>query len=421
MARTVSPANRQPTLVARLRAAARTYPRSFWALLAAFFLALVGIDAVWPLMSLYARHAFDVPLSKISSVYTFYALVSGLATMAAGAVIDRFGRKLGILAVFIGSSAVFFGMSLNRSYSIWIGLMLGQALVWPFLQISSNSMVADWLDRRRRTMAYGMIIFSMSAGGVIGPTLGGFLMERSLSLAFVAAAGIVLAAAGIVLVFVRESLGELAPQDPKNDSKASIRRVLRDRPFVGFCSVYAVHSICTIMLMTLLPVYANEQHAIRESQTGMILSVGALMPVIFQYVAARIASRFDPLRVLTVGAMFYAAAMATVAVGTTFWTFLVGLCLLQIGLLISAPTAATIAANAAPSAMRGRYMSLLSLAGWIGFGLGPLVGGLLNDHIAPVATWYGGVILSLAAAGGYLVLAKQARARILTAADPQAS
>ena len=122
MARTVGPANRQPTLVKRLRATARTYPRSFWALLAAFFLALVGIDAVWPLMTMYARHAFDVPLSRISSVYTFYALVSGLATVAAGAVIDRFGRKLGILAVFIGSSAVFFGMSLNRSYSIWIGL-----------------------------------------------------------------------------------------------------------------------------------------------------------------------------------------------------------------------------------------------------------------------------------------------------------
>ena len=63
---------------------------------------------------------------------------------------------------------------------------------------------------------------------------------------------------------------------------------------------------------------------------------------------------------------------------------------------------------------------LAFIAGWVGFGLGPLVGGLLNDPIAPVATWYGGVILRLAAAGGYLILAGQARARILTAADPQA-
>jgi len=55
----------------------------------------------------------------------------------------------------------------------------------------------------------------MSAGGVIGPTLGGFLMERLLHLAFVVAAGIVLAAAGIVLVFVRESLGKPRTKGPE--------------------------------------------------------------------------------------------------------------------------------------------------------------------------------------------------------------
>ena len=45
-----------------------------------------------------------------------------------------------------------------------------------------------------------------------------------------------------------------------------------------------------------------------------------------------------------------------------------------------------------------------SLASWVGFGLGPLVGGLLNDHIAPVAMWYGGMVISLIAMGGYLAL-----------------
>jgi len=63
--------------------------------------------------------------------------------------------------------------------------------------------------------------------------------------------------------------------------------------------------------------------------------------------------------------------MATVALGGAFQSFLTALCLLQIGLLISVPTASAITAQAAPSDMRGRCMGLLSLAGWIGFGLGP--------------------------------------------------
>lgn len=166
MDRMPSSPDARTSLVTRLRAAARIYPRSFWALLAALFIAVLGIDIVWPLMSMYARQAFGVPLARISSVYTLYALVSGLVTTMAGAMVDRVGRKLGVLAVLVGSSIVFLGMGLNRSYNVWVGLMLGQALVWPFLQISSHSMVADWLDHRRRTMAYGMIILSMSAGGL---------------------------------------------------------------------------------------------------------------------------------------------------------------------------------------------------------------------------------------------------------------
>jgi len=283
--------------------------------------------------------------------------------------------------------------------------MLGQALVWPFLQISSHSMVADWLDHRRRTMAYGMIIFSMSAGGVIGPVLGGFLMERSHTLAFAAAAVIALAAALLVLVFVRESLGKRASCRPEAEPAGTMWGVLRDKPFLAFCAVYAVH-MCTIYLATLLPVYANEQHTIRESQIGLILSVGALMPVLFQYIAVRISSRYNPLRVLIVGALLYAAAMGTLALGTRFWTFMAGFCLLQIGLVVSAPTASTITANAAPSTMRGRYMSLLSLAGWIGFGLGPLIGGLLSDYVSPAAIWCGGIVLALAAATGFLLLTR---------------
>ena len=292
------------SLAARLRCAAGRYPRSFWALLVAFFIALVGIDAVWPLMSMYARAAFGVPLARISFVYTLYALVSGASTLAIGAVVDRFGRKLGILAVFAGSSAVFFGMSVNHSYGIWTGPMLGQALVWPFPRISSHSMVADWLDHRQRTAAYGMILFSMSAGGVIGPLLGGFLLERSPSLTFVVAAAIALAAALIVAFFVRESHRARRSGSEPRKAQAAIRLLLRDRPFLAFCGIYAVHSICTIMLETLLPVYANEQHAVPEARVGLILSVGALMPVFFQYPAARAASRHDPFRVLTVGALF---------------------------------------------------------------------------------------------------------------------
>jgi MFS family permease len=63
---------------------------------------------------------------------------------------------------------------------------------------------------------------------------------------------------------------------------------------------------------------------------------------------------------------------------------------ITIGELLLVPTTITFAANAAPPEMRGRYMSLYSLAWGLASGIGPLIGGFLNDNIHPRAIWYGG-------------------------------
>lgn len=387
----------------RLLAAARSYPRSYWAMLAGYLVGIGGVNVIWPFITLFARRMFDVPLSHVTIVFTVYSVISGAATMIAGPIADRFGRKLGLFAAFFATAILLFLMGLTQTYVLWVALMLIWAIFWPFIQISGYAMVADWIDEQRRTTAYAMIVISFSAGVAIGPAIGGFIIDRSFPLAFTLSAVAALVTALVVLLFVRESLHD--PHATRTESAiGSYRLMLRDRPFLRFVGIYALHALCGTMMFMLLPVYANEQFAVSGGRTGIIMSVGALMPVILQYSAARIATRFHAPRVLALGAGCYVAAFLIVATGTGFPQFLIGFCVLQIGLLITLPTASALTANAAPPNMRGRYMSVYSLASWAGFGLGPLVGGLLNDHITPAAAWYGGAILSLVAAIGYLSL-----------------
>jgi MFS family permease len=54
--------------------------------------------------------------------------------------------------------------------------------------------------------------------------------------------------------------------------------------------------------------------------------------------------------------------------------------------------------------MRGRYMSIYSLSWGIAFGIGPVLGGLLNDNIAPAAIWYGGLVIGLVSAASFMLL-----------------
>jgi MFS family permease len=72
--------------------------------------------------------------------------------------------------------------------------------------------------------------------------------------------------------------------------------------------------------------------------------------------------------------------------------------ILTFGELTLVPTASKYVADRAPADLRGRYMSIY----WLGWGLArtlsPIIGGFLNDNIAPHAIWVGGLLLGLASA-----------------------
>jgi len=56
-------------------------------------------------------------------------------------------------------------------------------------------------------------------------------------------------------------------------------------------------------------------------------------------------------------------------------------------------------------------MGVYSLTWGLGFGLGPVMGGFLNDNLAPVAIWYSGLGMGLVAVLGFALLARVLRAQ----------
>lgn len=67
--------------------------------------------------------------------------------------------------------------------------------------------------------------------------------------------------------------------------------------------------------------------------------------------------------------------------------------ILTFGELTLVPTATKYVADLAPSNLRGRYMSIY----WFGWGasraIAPVLGGYINDQIAPRAIWIAGLII----------------------------
>src|SRR3990170_1926919 len=307
------------------------------------------------------------------------------------------------------------GMAFAASLPAWIAVMALFGAFNPLFRVGADSMVADLLDPEARPSGYALLRMISNLGVAIGPLIGGVIITISYDIAFYASAAASLLFALWILLRAREPLPPPSPDGPKPGR--SYAPVLRDRPFLAFIGIYALSGMAYIILMVLLPVYAKENFGVVESQYGFILATNAAMVVLFQLPVTRWTSRRSPLPILALGSLFYAAGVGSVALGSSFGAFWLSMVILTVGEMIMVPTSTTLTANLAPVEMRGRYMGLYSLTWTISVGLGPVLGGLLNDRLAPVAMWYGACLLALVSALMFLGLGHSSRLRTAGTAE----
>jgi MFS family permease len=171
------------------------------------------------------------------------------------------------------------------------------------------------------------------------------------------------------------------------------------------------------MMWTLFAVYTKTYFGLPEYLYSWLPITNALMCVFVQYFVTLFTRRREPIRMAALGMFVYALGVGSVALMSNFWGFWVSMIILTFGELILVPTGTTYAANRAPADLRGRYMTVY----WFTWGLAraaaPLVGGLLNDQIAPQAIWIGGLLIGTVSAVILLALAREKMGEKIAAGD----
>ena len=165
--------------------------------------------------------------------------------------------------------------------------------------------------------------------------------------------------------------------------------------------------MCATLVWVLMAVYAKTNYGVPESLYGLIPTTNAVIVVLFQVSVTQITKQHPPCGRWRWARFSTRLAVGSVALGQGFWGFWLSMVVMSFGELILIPTSTTYAANLAPAEMRGRYMSVYGLTWGLATGIGPVVGGVLNDTLGPKAIWYGGFLVGLASMVSFLVLARR--------------
>jgi len=380
-------------MFSRVRKTIAEYPFQFWILFCGRFIGSAGGSLVWPFMTIYLRQRLNIPLTTVGLLFAVSSGVGLVSQFIWGPVIDRFGRKTALLVGLANEVVVMVAFGLLDSLEAFAILIALSGLIEPSSRIASNTIVADIIEPERRPRAYALLRMIANLGVAIGPAIGGFIATRSYLLSFMAAAASAATFLLLSTLFIKETKPEL--EGERDEAMEGYGRVLRDYPFLAFCGAYTLLGIAYAQMMTLLPVYIKEGYGILERSYGFIMATNAAMVVLFQYSITRVTERYRAAPVLAAGALFTALGVGSVALGNSFPLFLMSMAILTIGEMLIIPTSVSLVADMAPVTMRGRYMGVYGLTWGIAFGVGPILGGYLNDTIAPVYIWYEAFILGL--------------------------
>lgn len=399
------------TLLTRLQTLRGAYPGQFWLIFWGNLISTIGTSMIWPFMTIYASEKLELPLTAVAGLLTINSVMGLIASFVAGTLADRVGRRIVMIVGMILHGIIFFAFIFANSLLSFIVLMAVSGFVSPIYRVGVDAMVADLIPSEKRVDAYALLRMGNNAGVALGPTIGGFLATISYSIIYGCASVGLIFYGVLTILFSKETLparSELAPAG----QTAGYGKVLKDRLFVFFTSALTFTTIGSSMVFVLLSVYVKEQFGIMENQYGFLMAANAGLVVVFQVWVTGIAKRFNLYRVLTVGALLYSLGVGINAFGANFWGFMFAIFIMTCGEMLLIPTATTMVANLAPADMRGRYMSVYNLTWGIATGVGPLIGGYLNDQIAPVAIWYGGAIIGLMGTAmlGALAIRKRAAA-----------
>lgn len=393
-------------MITRIRGTISEYPLQFWILFCQRFIGSTGGSLVWPFFTVYLRQRLGIPLTTVGFLFAISSVVGLFSQAIWGPVVDRYGRKVAMVAGLTNEVMVMMGFALLGSLNAYAVLIALSGLIEPASRIGSDAMIADLIEKDKRAGAYALLRMGANAGVAFGPAVGGFLAATSYMLTFSTAAAAATVALLLVVFLVKETKPELSEAEESEVVGGGYLYILRDFRFIGFCLASILLWMAYEPFMQLLPVYMKEGFGIPESGFGLIMAVNALMVVFFQFAVTRVTEKYRDAYVMAAGSFWTGLAALAAALSHNVWLFLLSMVILTIGELIWAPTSISFVARIAPIDMRGRYMGIYGMVGGIAWGIGPIASGLVYDNIAPVSVWYLTLGLAMVGTVAFVALAR---------------
>ena len=300
--------------------------------------------------------------------------------VAAGMLVDRWGNRLTLVAGSIGAVGAFLTYFLAGSVG---GVVLGQALFGTanlLKVISAQSWIARTSAPERLYANFGRYSFALSIGTLVGPMMGGWLLEHGgawlplerggFRAAFVA--GLVCSALSAVLHVATADVPGGATAAEQGGSWRRMRLLAGDRRLVLLLGASLLVWFAIALRRSYFPLHL-EAAGLTHTAVGMVLSIYALANMLIRPALGAAVSRFGVPRLLLAGFVTAAVSVALVPLLKGFFSLAVIAALWGITHGLSMPAVMAAVTEHARQEDKGLIVSVRVGVNRFGEGISPLI------------------------------------------------
>jgi MFS family permease len=407
----------------------------------------IGGALIFGFLPLYARARFGAGVALAALTPAVYFLAAAAASLVAGELADRYGRRSVIVAGFLLGGAAALALALAPTLPLMLGAAGAAGFFDSLLYPAVQAIVADTVPKESRAVVFGRMYQALGVGWFLGPAAAGLLIGPLGFAPLYGSAAAILVATGLVLasrlpetkpsstVSVERSgnalahasfieaaapvpwsviaapAADLAPPAPSASphAPAAVTDVwYRDRRLLVYVGLYILTSGAYMQLFTVFPAEGLSRNHLAVGSWGAALALnGAMILGAQRFVSQHIRGMEASLATAAGIGLWVVGFAGLAALDGPAWVFL-AMVVLTAGEMVVFPLQPALVADLAPPSNRARYQGALALGGSMGNAVGPALAGVAVAAIG--ATWWlilAALLIGLAAA--YVATGRQLR------------
>jgi predicted MFS family arabinose efflux permease len=249
--------------------------------------------------------------------------------------------------------------------------------------------VTDVAPPEERPHLLGLLSAAFGVGFVLGPALGGLAALWGPRVPFFVAGGIALANALVAIKRLPETHPPAARAAAREAGRTRVvpdpdrRRTLTRLALVAFVATAAFSAFEATFSL-----FGQDRFNLTEGSVfAVFIGIGALLILVQGGLVRPANRRFGSVAALRVALTLNAFGLLALAFATTWWLLVPALVLLVVGQGLATPTLAALVADRADDRHRGGALGFQQSAGALARIVGPVMGGVLFQHVGVAAPY----------------------------------